>query len=439
MESSGLDELNEVIDSLSPADRIARLAEIELMVRRLEAETAVLVRAIERDGAYKADGHLGLGGFLRGAFRWSPKQVTARRRLGVLATEVPTVIEHLHGGAIGVDQAHAFGRAAANPRCGGQLADHVELLLDDARVLSYQEFKLCIDRWERLADADGADRDAQAHHDNRRFDLVHFDGVGMVSGQCGGLDFVELDEILRQYRHAEWLADWEWANARYGADVAGAMLPRTEAQRSWDALMRMASDAVSTPAGAQPPEPVVNLAMTAGHAEAELARLGLIPEADASNRPPLADERVDRWRCESTNGVPLSPFEVAQAMVHGRVRRVMFDSAGVAVDVGRLQRLFDGPARAAVLMQFPTCVFPGCNRPASECQADHIVDWQRGGTTDQANGAPLCPRHNRLKNHGFSVWRDPGGVLHVYRPDGTEVAPAPPPPGTSPPSMPDAA
>ena len=211
------------------------------------------------------------------------------------------------------------------------------------------------------------------------------------------------------------------------------MLARTDAQRSWDALMRMASDAVSTPADAQPPEPVVNLCITATHAEAELARLGLIPE------PPTPELPVDEWRCGTTDGTPLSPFEVVQAMLHGRVRRVVFDSAGVVVDFGRLQRLFDGAARKAVLMQFPTCIFPGCNRPASQCDADHLTDWQHGGRTDQTNGAPLCPRHNRLKNHGFSVWRDPAGVFHTYRPDGTEIAAPPAPPGTSPPTIPKAA
>jgi hypothetical protein len=82
---------------------------------------------------------------------------------------------------------------------------------------------------------------------------------------------------------------------------------------------------------------------------------------------------------------------------------------------------------------------PGCNRPASDCHADHVVDWQHGGPTNQTNGAPLCPRHNQLKNHGFSVWRDPAGVFHTYRPDGTEIAPAPSPPGTSPPPFADAA
>ncbi|MEZ5246498.1 MAG: hypothetical protein R2707_15460 [Acidimicrobiales bacterium] len=37
------------------------------------------------------------------------------------------------------------------------------------------------------------------------------------------------------------------------------------------------------------------------------------------------------------------------------------------------------------------------------------------------NGGPFCGRHNRHKQKGFAVWRDPSGVWHTYRPDGSEI------------------
>ena len=68
-------------------------------------------------------------------------------------------------------------------------------------------------------------------------------------------------------------------------------------------------------------------------------------------------------------------------MIHGRIRRVVFDSAGVVIDAGRLRRLFDGAMRDLMRLHSPTCIFPGCNRPATWCQIDHLTDWQHGGTT----------------------------------------------------------
>ncbi|KTR86684.1 hypothetical protein NS220_18135, partial [Microbacterium testaceum] len=47
----------------------------------------------------------------------------------------------------------------------------------------------------------------------------------------------------------------------------------------------------------------------------------------------------------------------------------------------------------------PTCVFPGCNRPAHDCDLDHLTAWADGGTTDADNLAPECRHHHRLR-HG---------------------------------------
>ncbi|MCU1354766.1 MAG: endonuclease, partial [Acidimicrobiales bacterium] len=44
-----------------------------------------------------------------------------------------------------------------------------------------------------------------------------------------------------------------------------------------------------------------------------------------------------------------------------------------------------------------------------------------GGETNPHNGGPACGRHNRYKQHGYTVHRDPDGPWHTYRPDGTEI------------------
>ena len=40
---------------------------------------------------------------------------------------------------------------------------------------------------------------------------------------------------------------------------------------------------------------------------------------------------------------------------------------------------------------------------------DHTLDWQHEGPTDAANAGPMCPRHDRHKNHGYTIWRDTHG------------------------------
>ncbi len=109
-------------------------------------------------------------------------------------------------------------------------------------------------------------------------------------------------------------------------------------------------------------------------------------------------------------------------MIWGQVRRVVVDSAGVVINMGRRQRLFRGNARQAILLQSSRCVVAGCATPIRRCEADHLIEWGRHGHTDGANGAPVCGRHNRLKNSGYRVHRDNQGFWHTYRPDGTEIS-----------------
>ena len=127
------------------------------------------------------------------------------------------------------------------------------------------------------------------------------------------------------------------------------------------------------------------------------------------------------WRCETTAGVPVPRSVLIQAALTGLVRRVILDKAGVAVDVGRKRRFFTGAMREMVMMHTGTCVYAGCSRPSAQCQADHTIDHQHGGHTATHNGGPMCWFHNPRKRCGFTVWRDPNGHWHTYRPDGTEI------------------
>ncbi|MFF7682940.1 DUF222 domain-containing protein [Microbacterium sp. NPDC007973] len=77
----------------------------------------------------------------------------------------------------------------------------------------------------------------------------------------------------------------------------------------------------------------------------------------------------------------------------------------------------------------PTCVFPGCNRPARDCDLDHLTAWADGGTTDADNLAPECRHHHRLR-HGtrWTPTHDPAtGDLRWTSPLGGTYDTDPPP------------
>jgi len=46
--------------------------------------------------------------------------------------------------------------------------------------------------------------------------------------------------------------------------------------------------------------------------------------------------------------------------------------------------------RKALIVRDGGCIFPGCDRPASWCDAHHIIHWLDSGPTDLWNLCLLC-------------------------------------------------
>jgi hypothetical protein len=66
-----------------------------------------------------------------------------------------------------------------------------------------------------------------------------------------------------------------------------------------------------------------------------------------------------------------------------------------------------------------TCRWPGCDRPASECDLDHTIPYANGGPTHATNLKTYCRAHHLVKT--FWGWRDkqlPDGTLILTSPAG---------------------
>ncbi|MEI2785955.1 MAG: HNH endonuclease signature motif containing protein [Candidatus Nanopelagicales bacterium] len=71
------------------------------------------------------------------------------------------------------------------------------------------------------------------------------------------------------------------------------------------------------------------------------------------------------------------------------------------------------------------CRFPGCIRPARNCDLDHIVPWP-AGPTDADNLQPLCRYHHRIKTHsGWRVERGPDNTTIWISPRGKRYTSCP--------------
>ena len=103
----------------------------------------------------------------------------------------------------------------------------------------------------------------------------------------------------------------------------------------------------------------------------------------------------------------------------------VFDRHGAILCAGRTERLANRAQRRALAARDGGCSFPGCTRPASWCQAHHVIAWIDGGPTDLDNLALLCGFHHRSFEQAGWLVRIVDGVPEWIPPPWLDSAQAP--------------
>ena len=234
-----------------------------------------------------------------------------------------------------------------------------------------------------------------------------------LDAQGPSYDGVLLAEVLDHFTDHEYKTEWDILAKLHGDAMCPALMERTHAQRSYDALQRIVALAAgSTEAG---PAITVDIVVDRATFEHELDK------ATGGDPDPIPPWHAPNRRCEDSKGRVIDPRVVVGASLVGHVRRIVMSADGVVLDMGRRKRLFTGPLRDAVLAAARRCTYVGCQVPGPHCEADHLVPYSERGPTNARNGGPGCKHHNRWKNNGTRTFRDAKGLWHTFRPDGTEI------------------
>ncbi len=110
---------------------------------------------------------------------------------------------------------------------------------------------------------------------------------------------------------------------------------------------------------------------------------------------------------------------------------MILDADSQPLDLGRTIRTFTLEQRKAMMLRDRGCCFPGCHRPASDCEAHHHPPWSQGGQTNINDGFLACWTHHRLIHElHWTVTRNPDHSLDWHTPHGTlhgHWKPPPPP------------
>jgi hypothetical protein len=120
---------------------------------------------------------------------------------------------------------------------------------------------------------------------------------------------------------------------------------------------------------------------------------------------------------EETGATVPAAFAEQRACDSGTAE-IIVDTAGNPLNLGRHARLFTAKQRLALAQRDGGCIWIGCDRPPSYCEAHHIDPYSEGGRTDVDRGVLLCRFHHmNLHHHGWRIGRIDTGAFFLHSPD----------------------
>ena len=200
------------------------------------------------------------------------------------------------------------------------------------------------------------------------------------------------------------------AEARSGGEDT-----RTPAQRRADALgeiCRQWLDRANRPqvAGERPHMTLTVRVETLRELRASAAGVEADAEAELDQAGPVPPEVARRLACDAS------------------ILRIVMAGPSEPLDVGRRTPVVSPALRRGVIARDHHCRFPGCDRPATWCDAHHVVHWADGGDTALGNLVLLCRRHHRLLHERAGFRLEMEDARPVFRrPDGSVLEERAPP------------
>lgn len=405
-----VDELHNSSDDLPAQAMLEQIRELRRELDRLESVYTRKVAAAHRAGAAGAAGYATTKAFLQHACHVASGAARARIDVGLQLADRPAVEAEFADGTISYAHVKAI-IEALGPLPQAVQADAEPVLLEVARRHDPARVHQAARRLRHLVDPDGQASADERHYENRWVDLASsYQGIGLLRG---ALD-AESAAVVRTALEAL-------------ATPAGDIDPRTPAQRRADALVELARHVLDSgelpESGGERP----HLVVAVDHAS--LIGASTAP-AELGYSEPLSVDAARRIACDAlvtrvVTGPPENPTDLPAgfAAVTGIDRRRANTAPSVEsppgyldalprhflqalppplrgpsqiLDVGRTARTATSAIRKALAMRDKGCVFPGCDRPPSRCEAHHVIHWVDGGMTAIHNMVLLCSFHHHF-------------------------------------------
>lgn len=371
---AALDALAEAnLWSLPDGEMGSLLVELERLSRRLAHAQVVALGQANGTGLAVRDGATSLAAWLRAAADVPNATSKARLALSVALRRRPATGTAFAAGDISMDAATAVCAAldslpAAVPAA---LIGEVERLLVET---AHDEGVRAVTRTaaevtHRFAPEE-LEAEEHAQRDRNRLRMtLRPDGTvglrGLLDKEAGALAYALLGPLAAPAPAVDGTPDLRDAEARYGSALIR--------------VLELASQAGPDARGERP-QIVVTIGLKALQRE-----LGSAPG-------------------RLNTGIPISAAAARRLACDAGIIPVVLSTTSEPLDVGRASRSVPAPLRRALVARDHGCAFPGCDRPASWCDAHHAKHWCDGGTTAIDNLVLVCARHHGIVHHdGWTV------------------------------------
>ena len=292
-----------------------------------------------------------------------------------LPARYPTLSDGLAAGLLGVEAAATIVRELeqAAPLCSteARLASE-RVLVEHAPGLSVRQVQGLARQVRDRLDEDGAEPRDLIHRQRRSLTLItQPDGMTrllwIMSPETAGLVRAGVDALVAEQLRRKRDSDV----ARLAADGMADLDDRTMPQRRSDAAEDLFTRALGCGCEGSGPTTTMVVRMT-------------------------LDQLIDGLGTAHIDGIDagISATTARMLAADANLIPVVLGAEGEVLDLGRTRRLFTPAQRQALAEMYGGCAFPTCGHPPSYTEAHHLRWWSNGGTTDLANGIPLCSFHH---------------------------------------------
>ncbi len=397
---------DEFVATASDLDAAEQLVAMRQVIDRLEGLWLAAAADFSESGELAETGHRSLASWMRHRCNLAPGEAAARSRVAFAVTESqPATGKAVLDGSLSWRHAQVIGGALR--QVPAERRDEAELaLVAEAEHLDPGQLRQVADRLVHCFDLQSAEDAAVRRLDRRGLSVAEtIDGMVSVSGLLDPVNGALLLTALNTQVRPTPASTTDHGDGHGNVEATEQPVPdtRTWPQRRADALGEICSDWLEkineTVVGGVRP----HLSVIVDHSTLA-ARRG---DGPSSGTEPAQLAWVG----------PITATEAQMIGCDSTVSRIVMEGPSQVIDVGRATRTIPPALRRAVTARDGSCVGPGCHRPPEQCDVHHIIFWEHGGETSQANTVLLCRHHHRLVH--LKQWRvviEPGGTRRLLPP-----------------------